>query len=386
MTRWVRTAGELEGFVGELQGSAAIALDSESDSLHHHRAKVCLVQVGAGPGKEALVDPLAVQDMSALGPILADPAVVKILHGADYDVTTLKRDFGFRFASLFDTMIAARFLGLPEVGLQAVARAELGVELSKDSQKDDWSRRPLTPVQEAYALADVQHLIPLHTQLGEKLAAAGRLSWVAEECAAVAALEPARKGSDPEAWQKVKGVRRLTRRQLSTFRALHAWREDLAAATDIPSYKLLSNETLFTLAEEKPGGLIDLGRVRGLSPRIRQKGADILRLLRESWERPESDLDVLPTTPRPVVSDATRARVDALRAWRTAEAVRLKIDVSVVLPQRLLDRVAESAPATLGELALVGGLRQWRVETFGVAMLEATRNAGRAPAAGRASS
>src|SRR4029453_5331053 len=111
------------------------------------------------------VDPLAGEDMSALAPLLADPGIVKILHGADYDVTTLKRDFGFRFASLFDTMIAARFLGLPEVGLQAVARAELGVELSKESQKDDWSRRPLTPVQEAYALADVQHLIPLHTRL-----------------------------------------------------------------------------------------------------------------------------------------------------------------------------------------------------------------------------
>jgi hypothetical protein len=84
-----------------------------------------------------------------------------VLHGADYDVTTLKRDFGYSFASLFDTMIAARLLGRSEIGLAAVARDELGVALSKDSQKDDWSRRPLTPRQEAYALADVVHLVEL---------------------------------------------------------------------------------------------------------------------------------------------------------------------------------------------------------------------------------
>ena len=104
-------------------------------------------------------------------PRLADERLVKVLHGADYDVTTLKRDFGFRFASLFDTMIAARLLGRSELGLVAVARDELGVTLTKTNQKDDWSRRPLTPQQEAYALADVVHLVALRERLAERLAA-----------------------------------------------------------------------------------------------------------------------------------------------------------------------------------------------------------------------
>src|SRR5438105_12202752 len=159
MTRWIRTPAELADLVASLQGRPAVALDTESDSLHHHREKVCLVQVGVEEGGW-LVDPLAARDLSALAPLLADPAVVKVLHGADYDVTTLKRDFGFAFAGLFDTMIAARFLGLPEIGLQALLRREFGVTLTKESQKDDWSRRPLTAAQEAYALADVAHLIP----------------------------------------------------------------------------------------------------------------------------------------------------------------------------------------------------------------------------------
>ncbi len=369
MIRWVRTADELDAFASELSKSRVLALDSESDSLHHHRAKVCLVQIAGDAGPQALVDPLAVRDLAPLGPLLADPSILKVLHGADYDVTTLKRDFGFRFASIFDTMIAARFLGLPEVGLQAMARAELGVELSKASQKDDWSRRPLNPVQEAYALADVQHLIPLQARLAAKLEALGRLGWVLEESAAVAALEPARSGSDPLAWQKVKGLRRLSRRQLALFQGLYAWRESVAVATDIPSYKLLSNETLFTLAETSPPTISDLGAVRGISPRIRQKSSEIVRVLREAHALPEDALPVLPSAPRPQVSDATRARVDALRAWRTTEGARRALDVSVVLPQRLLDKVAEQAPRSRDALQQVEGLRQWRIDAFGPDLL-----------------
>ncbi|PYQ38742.1 MAG: hypothetical protein DMF77_23350, partial [Acidobacteria bacterium] len=139
---------------GSLAGRRAIALDTESDSLHHHREKVCLVQIGVEEGGW-VVDPLAARDLSPLAPLLADRGVVKVFHGADYDVTTLKRDFAFTFASVFDTMIASRVLGRPEIGLQALLRTEFGIALVKDSQKDDWSRRPLTETQEAYALADV---------------------------------------------------------------------------------------------------------------------------------------------------------------------------------------------------------------------------------------
>src|SRR5262249_8581032 len=123
VARWIRTTGELAALVGSLAGRPAIALDTESDSLHHHREKVCLVQIGV-EGEGWLVDPLAARDLSPLAPLMADAGVVKVLHGADYDVTTLKRDFGFEFRSLFDTMIAARFLGLPEIGLQALLRTE----------------------------------------------------------------------------------------------------------------------------------------------------------------------------------------------------------------------------------------------------------------------
>src|SRR5512136_1599755 len=185
-TPWVRKPESLARLLHSLEGCRAIGLDTESDSLYHHFEKVCLVQLATDRGESFLVDSLSVRDLSPLAPALADPALVKVLHGADYDVTTLKRDFGFSFASLFDTMIAARLLGKSEIGLAAVARDELGVTLTKASQKDDWSRRPLTPRQEAYALTDVEHLVVLRQRLEEKLSALGRLGWLREECAAVA--------------------------------------------------------------------------------------------------------------------------------------------------------------------------------------------------------
>jgi len=363
---WVRTREDLGRLAESLAGCAAVALDTESDSLHHHVEKVCLVQLATDRGDACLVDPLALTDLSPLAPVMADPRVVKVLHGADYDVTTLKRDFGFTLAGLFDTMIAARFLGRPQIGLQALAQTDLGVALSKDSQRDDWSRRPLTPTQEAYALADVTHLLRLRSRLSDELRQLGRLAWVEEECGAVAALEAARRGRDPEAYQKVKGARRLSRRQQAVLRELHSWREDLAEATDVPAFKLLSSEALLELAARPPRAAADVARVRGLSPRVRARADELLGAIEKALARPESELPRMdPAPPRPSFSESDRRRIESLRAWRAAEAARLGVDVSVVLPQRLLDRLALAAPRDVPSLREVEGLRRWRVDAFG---------------------
>jgi ribonuclease D len=373
---WIRTADELAALCGRLQGASALALDSESDSLHHYKEKVCLVQMATDRGEAVLLDPLLLRDLRALAPVLADPAVTKVLHGADYDVTTLKRDFGFAFASLFDTMIAARFLGLPEIGLQAVVRAELGVALSKDSQKDDWSVRPLLPRQEAYALADVQHLLALHARLADKLEALSRLDWVLEESAAVAELPPARRERDPEAWQAVKGARRLRPRALAVLRELFAWREQTAEARDLPAFKVLGTEPLLELAEKAPGSPAALRAVRGLPPRVRDQPVGLLDAVARALALPERDLPRLPRLPpRPGTTEPQKRREAALKAWRTAEAQRLAVDVSVVLPQRLIDKLAVAPPVDEAGLAEIAGLRRWRQQAFGSALLASLRAA-----------
>jgi ribonuclease D len=377
VTRWVRTREELLALAGSLSDRRALALDSESDSLHHHAEKVCLVQLARGTGDACLIDPLALGgDLSPLAPSMADPGVLKVFHGADYDVTTMKRDFGFSFAGVFDTMIAARFLGFTEIGLQAVARKELGVELTKDSQKDDWSARPLTPRQEAYALADVEHLLPLHARLKGQLEALGRLAWVEEEGQAVASLEPARRGRDPEAYRKTKGLSRLSRRQQAVFRELHLWREGRADATDVPAFKIVGSEVLLALAGRLPRTAADLGDLKGLPARIRAHPEELLEAVRRGLELPESELPRLEGgTRRPVLPEAVRRRVEALKAWRAREAARLALDASVVLPQRLLEKVAEAAPRRQQDLEGVPGLRRWRIDALGEGLVAA---AGRA--------
>ena len=377
MSVWVRTAEELQGFLASLQGCRTLALDSESDSLHHHREKVCLIQVTSDRNQARLLDPLALPDLSPLAPLLADPGVLKVLHGADYDVTTLKRDFSFRLVNLFDTMIAARFLGLPEIGLQAMVRSELGVELSKSNQRDDWSRRPLSPAQEAYALADVHHLLALQSRLAEKLSALGRLSWVQEECEAVAELPAARRNADPEAYLRIKGSGRLSPRQLAVLRGFHAWRENRASGSDVPPFKILSAEILLALAENPPRSLEDLGKVRGILPRLKSQAPDLLAAAERALALPDAELPLLRKVQKPVVPDAVRRRVESLRAWRALEAARLAVEVSVVLPQRLLDKVAEAAPRQVADLEQVEGLRRWRIAAFGPALVAAANGAHR---------
>jgi len=377
LIRWIRTRDELVRLAEALAGTSALALDTESDSLHHHVEKVCLIQLAPERGEACLVDPLALRDLSALAPIMADPGVAKVLHGADYDVTTLKRDFGFHFAGLFDTMIAARFLGRPQVGLQAVAQAELGVTLSKESQRDDWSRRPLTRTQEQYALADVSHLLLLQARLAGELRQLGRLSWVEEESDAVAALEPARRGRDPEAYQKVKGARRLSRRQLAVLREVHLWREALAETTDVPAFKLLSSEAILDIAARAPRTAAELASLRGLSPRVRSRSEELLAAVGRAVVLPEAELPLMsPPPPRPVVSETVRKRIERLRAWRTQAAARLAVDISVVLPQRLLERLAQAAPRDVDALREIEALRRWRVEAFGPELLSVIEQGG----------
>jgi ribonuclease D len=370
VTRWIRTTGELADLAASLRTRPALALDTESDSLHHHREKVCLVQLAA-EGLACLVDPLSGLDMSPLGPLLADPAIVKVLHGADYDVTTLKRDFGFRFDSLFDTMLAARFLGLPEIGLQAVLRSEFAVDLSKESQLDDWSRRPLTAKQEAYAIADVAHLLPLSDRLVERLRDLGRLDWVREESAAVAALPPAPRSRDPEGWLRLKGVRRLSPREQAVAREVFAWREEVAERTDVPAFKILGTEPLLEVAQRRPRTAAELGAIRGLSPRARAQAAAVVAAVERALARPESELPRPLHVPRPRIEPPTQRRIDRLRAWRAKESVRIGLDVAIVLPQRLLEKVAEAGPRAVADLEAVEGLRRWRIANLGEGMVAA---------------
>lgn len=369
-TRWIRTADDLADLVAALAGTRAIGIDTEADSMHHYTEQVCLIQLTAFRGASWLIDPLALDDLSPLGAVLADPTVLKVLHGGDNDVTSLRRDFGFTFRTLFDTSIAARLLGDTEVGLQALVRNELGIELSKSSQKDDWSKRPLTPKQEAYALADVLHLMALATRLTERLAAAGRTEWAREEFAALESLQPGVKRTGPEEFRRIKGSAALSRRQQAVLRELHVWREARAAAADRPPFKIVGPDVLLALARSSPTTREEIARHLASYSRQASQIDVVLAAIERGLALPESELPVREPTERTILPGAARRHIEALRAWRDEEAQRSRLDPATVLSLRVIERIALAAPQTLEELAAIEGIRQWRVAAWGPALLD----------------
>jgi ribonuclease D len=387
--QWVRTPDALSRLVANLQGAEAVAVDSESDSLHHFPEKVCLVQLATPAGDVFLVDPLTVRDLDPLAAVLADRTVVKVLHGAAYDLASLKRDFTCEFAGLFDTMIAAQFLGMPEVGLTALLRQVLGVESGESRQKDDWAVRPLSPEQERYAANDVRHLIALRARLLEALRACGRDGWVEEECRALEATPAAVRVFRPDDCFEIKGARTLDRRGLAVLRALFVAREAWAQAWGRPPFKVVGNDTLLRLAASRPMTLDDLARVPGCTPTVMNRhGEGILGAVARGAAVSEEALPILRRPKKPRLSPAVERRIVALLAWRSEAAPRLGLDPGLVLPRRLIERLAEAAPANTTALDAVDGIRRWRVRALGEEILaalhrvEASRH--RRPAGGRA--
>jgi ribonuclease D len=151
-----------------LRSATVIGVDTESDSMYHYKEKVCLVQITDAHG-DIIVDPLTIDDMSPLEPIFADPSVVKIFHGADYDIVSLKRDFGYQTNNLFDTLVAAQFLGLQGLGLADLIGRFFGIPIDKKFQRHDWSRRPLHPEHLDYARGDTHWLLALREILLRRL-------------------------------------------------------------------------------------------------------------------------------------------------------------------------------------------------------------------------
>ena len=296
-----------------------------------------------------------------------------MLHGGDNDVTSLRRDFGLRFRTIFDTGLAARLLGDTEVGLQALVRNELGIELHKGSQRDDWSKRPLTPKQETYALGDVLHLMALATRMTDRLAAAGRIAWAREEFAAMANLPlPVDKRTGPEAFRRIKGSARLSPRKQAVLRELYDWREARAAAADRPPFKIIAAEKLLELAEDPPETVEEVEDALASHARLVREADAVLAAIERGLDLPERDLPARdPGDKKPRLSAAARRRHDALKAWRDEQAAGSGLDPATVMPLRLIDRVAEVAPRTFRELAAIEGIRQWRVDAWGDALLDA---------------
>jgi ribonuclease D len=269
----VADPASLAGLATALRAQPIIALDTESNSFHVYRERVCLLQLSI-PGADYVVDPLAV-DVRLLGDLLCDGREM-VLHGADYDVRCLRREYGWRFPQLFDTMAAARRLGHAGLGLSAVVEAHFGVKLSKAFQRSDWGRRPLAPEQIAYAALDTHYLLPLHERLSAELTSRGALESARREFAHIASAEPRERVFDPEGYRRIKGSSHLDAAGWGVLRALYLAREERARAWDRPPFKVLGDHTLVELARLRPGTAEALRRVHGVTPSVMRRMGDVI--------------------------------------------------------------------------------------------------------------
>ncbi|MGQ9667238.1 MAG: ribonuclease D, partial [Anaerolineae bacterium] len=170
---------QLEQVVQELRRHPLVAVDTESNSLYAYYEQVCLIQLST-PAMDYIIDPLALPDIRPLGELFADSAQQKVFHAAEYDIGTLRRDFGFEFRNVFDTMLAGQLLGVKHLSLAHLLEERLGVHIDKRYQQYNWGHRPLSEAVLAYARLDTHYLLPLRENLLAELRAR-RLEHVAEE-------------------------------------------------------------------------------------------------------------------------------------------------------------------------------------------------------------
>lgn len=355
---------EFARFLGE---QPVIAVDLEADSMHHYTEKVCLLQFTAA-GRTALADPLALPDLEPLRPVLADPAIRKLFHAADYDLRCLRRDFGLQVRGLFDSMLAAQFAGEAKIGLADLLGKYFGLEIDKKYQRADWTVRPLPAEMVAYAAGDTVHLERLAGLLEERLRRLGRLDWLAEECRLLE--EVAFEENGGPLFLRFKGAGRLGGRQLAILEALLRWRDESARRRDVPPFRVIGNKSLLAVATAAPRTRRALAGLEELPPKLAERyGRDLLRCVEEGLSLPAERLPVFPRRVRQERDPQAEKRLTRLKAWRAAKAAELELDPGVLINNGLLEGIARRNPANEEELREIPGLRNWQRRELGAGLL-----------------
>jgi ribonuclease D len=382
----VETASALDAICRDLMREKVVAVDTEADSFYHYFDKTCLVQVATR--KEIfLIDPLALggpEELQPMASVFASPEIRTIFHAAEYDLYVLKRDCGFEFAGLFDTMVSAQLLGYPAVGLSALVERHFGIKLPKDEQRSDWSKRPLTDNQLTYAAADVAHLIVLADRLEKELKKAKRLPWAEEEFATLCRRQWPERSFDRLGYLRIKGARNLDPVSLSVLRELYLVRDKRAREIDRPPFKVLGNRTLLEIATTKPNNEKQLTSIKGVTELIlRRFGREVLAAVARGEKKTHGPIPKASsppgTSPRRRMDRATERRLLQLKRWRTEAARETGLDPGVLCPNAVLEAIAWKNPAEAAELGEVNGVKGWFARSFGdevVAALERRDDTG----------
>ena len=329
----IETTVALADLAARIAAAGRVGVDTEADSLHCYREKVCLVQVGL-PGVDELVDPLAGHDLTPLLDALARTEMV--MHGADFDLRMLYRLGLGAPHGVFDTMIAARLTGAAKYGYAGLVAEHFGVVLPKGLQTANWARRPLAPRLAEYARNDTHYLLSLAERLERRLEELGRRQWLEQSCRRVVAAARIVRGRDPETEWRVRGSHVLGPRAGAVLRALWHWREDEARGADRPPFHVLSNADLVDAAQRLDRG--ENASPRGLRDSRRagfaRAAEGALALDQAEWPKRSAG------SARLRLTKMQEKHVAALRHRRDRAGKELAIDADLIAPRAALERIA----------------------------------------------
>lgn len=361
---WVNTIEQLSTMAQDLAIQPRIAVDTESNSLHAYRERVCLLQFSSAKS-DYIVDPLALRDLSLLSPIFSNPKIEKVFHAAEYDLICLRRDFNFTFANLFDTMHAARVLGYPAVGLDKLLGDKFGIKMDKRHQKADWAERPLTKEQIHYARLDTHYLFNLRDVLEAELKEKERLHFAKEDFERACHLEDAKPRSNGSSWERFSGRKDLSLRELTVVAQLCKWRDREAERLDRPPYKVVMDDVLILLAKNPPEAKVDLSAAGLSEKQIRLWGDMVLSAIRHGSEAP---LVERKQTERK--DDAVLRRLEKLKVWRKKAGTDMHVESDIILPKPYLALLSERPPTDMEDLKDLMKDAPARYEKFGVQILK----------------
>ncbi|MCK9245846.1 MAG: HRDC domain-containing protein [Anaerolineaceae bacterium] len=366
--RIINSQESLSHMLADLKKQTSIAVDTESNSLHAYQEKVCLIQIST-PKTDYLLDPLALQDLSPLGEVFADPSIQKVFHAGDYDLATLKRDFGFEFANVFDTMLAATALAEPSIGLAALLEKYFGLVIEKKYQRANWGKRPLDPEMLVYAQGDSRYLLQLRDLLVEKLTEVNRLENVLEDSAALARVTLPMKDHEENLW-KVKGSQYLKPSALSLLKQLNHLREVIAERRDVPLFKVFSDKAIVEIATTQPHFLEELSLLPSVSPSlVRRYGTQIMQVV-AAWR--ENPVAVKPRKNHRLSNRELKLR-EKLSNWRKEIGEKEGLPSNAVLSRDLVELIAHHDPASSEELEQVMRHYPHRYQQYGPQILKLIR-------------
>ncbi len=360
--RMIDAQADLDAACAIIGEQRELPLDTEFARTDTYRPRLCLIQVGA-PGRAYCIDTLADLDPGPLWRIIAAPQSLKILHAAKQDMEVFLLRFGSLPGPIFDTQIAAGLLGhAPQAGYATLVEAELGIRLDKTQTRTDWSRRPLSPAQLAYAANDVVHLPELCSRLRQRLTALGRESWALEDSAAL--LDPSLYGVRPEnAWERLGGIEFQPVTVQARARRLAAWREQRADRADKPRQWILTDQALMALASAGPPDAAAMQALDVMTPgAIRNSGEVILAQLRQA----DTDLATGATS---LIQQARPAAPDNGKIKRLGAVVQRIAAGLGIAPELLATR--SDVTALLRDSRDVRPLQGWRRAVVGEALLGA---------------